>query len=461
VRYVQLTIAIAAVGLASVHVQAAETLADAWQSALAADRRLAASQASVSAAECRMAAAAAERWPRVNLETGYLVRDNETAFVFSGPPQFGPLGPFPYIQRESFVAGARASLPLYTSGRIENQTLAADARVIAERATAQRTELTVKLAVAEAYVDVLRARHALAVASQSHHNMLAHERDVTQRFRHQFVPQSDLLAAQVARAQARQREIQAQSQFEQSQAAYNRQIGRPLDSPVNLAELPQATVDEPIDLLVDRAMQRRPEISILSAGAEAFYRQAEATRASHLPQVELHGAYSFAENRYQEPEGIATGGLLLSCNLFDAGRTRFSVAADQHQADRASRLLEDQRWQISLEVRQAWLAAQEARRRLDVTREAVVHAEENLRVARLRYGQGAGTNTEVLDAETRRAETTRDHRFAVYDGVISALRVQFATGEINIPAETPDDAPAARTKMKRLPSVDSRSGRFR
>jgi outer membrane protein TolC len=448
VRDVLLAIMIAAIAcLAGRVAHGAESLSDVWQVALAADRRLAASQSAVFASESRAAAAAAEYWPRLSVEGGYLVRDNETAFVFSGPAGFGPLGPFPYIQRESFVAGARASLPLYTSGRIQNQYLAADARTTANRAAAVRTELAVKMAVAEAYVEVLRARQGLAVASQSHENMLAHERDVAQRYRHQFVPQTDLLAAQVARAQARQREIQAQSQLEQAEAAFNRQVGRPLQSAVHLAELPQAANEQAIEPLVQRALQLRPELALLSATAEAHYRQAESTRASHLPQLELQGSYAFAENRFQVPEGIATGGVLLSCNVFDAGRTRFSVAADHHEADRTSELLEDQRRQIMLEVRQAWLASQEARRRLEVTREAIVHAEESLRVARLRYAQGAGTNTEVLDAETRRAETSRDHRFAIYDGVISGLRVQFATGEMV--------APESASTLRRLPKVDS------
>jgi outer membrane protein TolC len=301
------------------------------------------------------------------------------------------------------------------------------------------------MAVAEAYVEVLRTRQVLAVATQSHENMLAHERDVAQRYRHQFVPQTDLLAAQVARAQARQREIQAQSQLEQAEAAFNRQVGRPLASAVQLAELPEAPTEPELESLVQRALQCRPELAVLTATAEAYHRQAASTRASHLPQLELQGSYAFAENRFQEPEGIATGGVILSCNVFDAGRTRFSAAADHHEADRASELLEDQRRQIVLEIRQAWLASQEARRRLEVTRESIVHAEESLRVARLRYSQGAGTNTEVLDAETRRAETTRDHRFAIYDGVISALRLQFATGELI--------APQSASTLRRLPPV--------
>ena len=63
--------------------------------------------------------------------------------------------------------------------------------------------MAVKMAVADAYVGVLRARQVAAVAHQSLENMLAHERDVAQMFEHEVVPQTDLLAAQVARSQAR------------------------------------------------------------------------------------------------------------------------------------------------------------------------------------------------------------------------------------------------------------------
>ncbi len=45
---------------------------------------------------------------------------------------------------------------------------------------------------------------------------------------------------------------------------------------------------------------------------------------------------------------------------------------------------------------------QTARKRVFVARKTPARADENLRVARDRYQHQAGTNTEVLDAETLR-----------------------------------------------------------
>lgn len=424
----------------------AESLSEAWSLALAVDHRLAASRQAISAAEMRTAAASADRWPQVSVETGYTVRDSEPSFQFVAPGFGGPLA-FPYSQRDNFAAGATASLPLYTSGRIGYQVGAAEAQLSSEHAESERTELAVKMAVANAYVGVLRARQVAAVAHQSLENMLGHERDVAQMFEQEMVPQTDLLAAQVARAQARHREIQAQSDLDQSCAKFNRQLGRPLTSPVRIEELPLAPLYEDVELLTSRAWSNRPELTSLAAQAQSLRQRAEATRAAHGPQVEFRGSYAFTENDFQTPEGLATGAVVLQYNVFDAGRKRYAAEADSLSADRVLALHEDQKLQISLEVRQAWLAAREARSRIEVSGEAVKQAAESLRVSRLRYSQGVGTNTEVLDAETRHVETTRDYQFAIYDYVLAVIRVHYATGELDVP-------PGPRETFRRLPPTD-------
>jgi outer membrane protein TolC len=56
--------------------------------------------------------------------------------------------------------------------------------------------------------------------------------------------------------------------------------------------------------------------------------------------------------------------------------------------------------EIKLEVEKYILDLKTARERITVTRDAVGQAEENLRINRVRYGEGVGTATEVLDAVT-------------------------------------------------------------
>ena len=85
---------------------------------------------------------------------------------------------------------------------------------------------------------------------------------------------------------------------------------------------------------------------------------------------------------------------------------------------------------ISLQVRQTCLDIEETQKRIPVTRDALAQSEENLRVAKDRYREGVGTNTEVLDAETLRIRSYSNYYNAVYDAVIAKIHLKFAIGEL-------------------------------
>ena len=79
-------------------------------------------------------------------------------------------------------------------------------------------------------------------------------------------------------------------------------------------------------------------------------------------------------------------------------------------------------------MRQSWLDVGETKKRLSVTEKAVAQAQENLRVAKNRYQNGIGTNTEVLDAETLRTASQSNHNNARYDVALARVRLAHAVG---------------------------------
>ena len=85
---------------------------------------------------------------------------------------------------------------------------------------------------------------------------------------------------------------------------------------------------------------------------------------------------------------------------------------------------------IALQVRSAWLDTQETRLRIPVTRAAIVQGEENLRVARSRYLQQRGTNTEVLDAESLRVQSYDNFYNATYDAVLADFELHRAIADL-------------------------------
>ena len=258
----------------------------------------------------------------------------------------------------------------------------------------------------------------------------SHTRDVYLRFRNDQIQQTDLLAAQVSLANARHAVIQAKNRLDGSRAAYNRYLGRPLTAAVRLAELPLETPTNDLDALTALALHTRPTLARLTCNVDALQHRAESVRAKSLPQVTLRGEYSYLQDRYQVPEGIASGGVGVSWNLFDGGRNRFEARNLSEQAEAIRCRHEELESVIALDVRRAWLDVQETRRRLETTPEAIRQAEENLRVVHQRYRMGMATNTEVLEAETLRTQAWRNHDDAVCEAVLAVLRLRYATGEL-------------------------------
>ncbi len=419
-----------AAALAS-QVAAAETLAEAWALALANDRGFAAVRNQAEAAGYEAAAARAQRWPTLAVGGDYTWLDDAPAFDFSftGLPIFAP----EVVGGDDFAKGsATISLPLFTSGRISSSIAAAEARGRGAGALARGAEQDLKLAVAESYVGVLRSRKALEVAESNVTTLESLAHDIGAMFERELVPKNDLLAVQVALSDARQTRLKAANAAEISLAAYNRRLGEPLGRPTELVEaLPApAVLPQGLDELVRDALARRTELDALDEQARSYGQLAKVERARMLPQLSLTGGYNYLENDFLDDEQFASAGIGVQWALFDGGQSRKRAAA----LERTRRAMQDQRADaaslIALQVRQAWLDAEETRERVRVTADAVDQAEENLRIARERYGAGLGTQTQLLEAETLRVQALGNRDNAQLDVGLAKLRLARAVGAL-------------------------------
>jgi outer membrane protein TolC len=409
----------------------AETLNDAWARAAQQDRGLAAVRSQAEAAQLDASAARAQRWPTLAVGGSYTWLDESPAFdfAFTGLPIIAP----PLFGGDDFAMGAATlSVPLFTGGRISSSIAAAEARGRGAGAQVLGAEQDVKLAVAEAYVDVLRARRSLAVAESNVRTLEALVSDIGAMYERELVPKNDLLAVQVALADARQNRLRTANAAEIAQAAYNRRLGEPLDRVAELDETLPAPDALPTDLgpLVQHALEQRTELAALGEQAKAYGQLARVERARLLPQVSLSGGYNYLENQFLDDEEFAVAGVGVQWALFDGGQARKRAAA----LERNRRATEEQRADaesvIALQVREAWLGVEETGQRVQVTADAVDQAEENLRIARERYGAGLGTQTQLLEAETLRVQALTNRDNAVLDAGLARLRLARAVGSL-------------------------------
>ena len=409
---------------------AAETLHEAWDAGIAADQRLEASRWESSAVSHGLNAAQAERWASIDASAQYYVMDKPVG-VAATLPVVGTTT-LNVMQREGLIAGVHINQPLYTFGRIQGAIDAAFADVNAALSSESVTELDVLHRVATAYINVLRAQRSVEVAYRAVENLGSHTRDVKNLVDEGIRIRKDRLAAEVALSNAKQDLLEAQSRLDIARAAYNRAVGRPLDAPVYLVDLPEPAGTYDLDRLTQMAMVSRPEIAALSATVQSLRSRAQQARASYRPQFSVRGGFDFIENRYLTDGAFSSLMLVGQWNLFDAGKTHQMAEQSEQSAEGMLRQRADVESVIRLQVRDAWRSLETARELVRVNREALQNAEENLRVAKTRYDQGVGTNTEVLDAETLRTRTFNNYYQSVYDAVQALMQLSRAAGDFGI-----------------------------
>jgi outer membrane protein TolC len=404
-----------------------ETLEDAWLIALREDQRVQAGQWTVASSESSQASAQAEYFPSVQLGANAYALSDQPTYSMS---LLGMSVETPLVDRNSGGFSAVMTQPIYTFGRISNGVSAAQQTVHANQSDLARTKLDVKMNVAEIYVVSLRAGRLIEVAESKVISLESHTKDVARFFDKGIVSKNDLLAAQVALADARLQALQVHNMQRVAHAAYNRALGRELSLPVRLAELQTGGAPGDIDELTRTAMQTRPEIAALSWQARALRDQAASTDAKKAPQVAVMGGYLYQGNQYVDPNGLA--GVMVGVNWtpFDSGRVSNQANSMRQKAESVIRMRKDAESMIALEVRQKWLDQQTALERVEVARQATAQADDNLRVALDRYQHQVGTNTEVLDAETLRVQAFTNFYNSSYEAVLAELRLRRAVGNL-------------------------------
>jgi outer membrane protein len=111
--------------------------------------------------------------------------------------------------------------------------------------------------------------------------------------------------------------------------------------------------------------------------------------------------------------------------LYSARRNEADLRAQAAEKD-----VQDLAVQVSEQVRMAWLEADTAFRRIDVTARLVAEAQQALRLARTRYDIGLGSIVEVNQAQLSEVSAEIAAAGAKYDYLSRRAALAFVTGDL-------------------------------
>jgi outer membrane protein TolC len=368
------------------------------------------------AAAARTGEAEGALWPSLSGDASYQYVDHKSQ---NGAPP---------IQHHFQSLGFQLSWLLFDFGRTPALAREAADQWLAAQADTRGVEIDVAFAVRSAYFTLLKQMHLRDVAKDTVAQFQEHLEQV-----HEFVLVGtripyDETKAEVDLGNAQLLLVQTEDAVLVAQATLANAMG--LAETTDWApEETQALPDEPppFEECWKQARLGRPALAAAQARVEAASELVNARIASLYPQLGLGFGANWAGSSFPLPWSLQFGPSL-SWIPFDGFTNLYTIdeaAASLRGSRAALASIEQLAW---LDVRSAWLAMQDARRRLDVTTLNVRNAEENVTLAQGRFDVGKGTTVELTDARQALVKARADDVQARADLDVAAARLQRELG---------------------------------
>lgn len=335
--------------------------------------------------------------------------------------------------------GLTASLPIFTGGKLSGQIQKAKANFKYNEIGVQRTYNEMRSTVTSGYFDMLQADNLQKLNAESVTRLEDHLKNVQAQYDVGVVAKADVLRSQVELADAKQDLIKAENQYQLAEASLNRIVGLPMDTNLKLDNILVYTAyDRTMEDCLAYAAEHRPELEQAKQNVEAYKGALKVARSGHMPQVAASASQSWSDTNWPGDENGNWGvGVSVEMNVFDTGVTLSKIHGAEADLKNAEETYRDTVDSVNLDVRNNYLSLREAEKRIGNTKLAVEQADEDYRIAQLRYMSGVGTNTDVLDAQVALTKAKTNYTQALYDYNTSKTALETSIG---VPMSNPATA---------------------
>lgn len=360
--------------------------------------------------------------PRLTAEAQYTWRNNDLGVSVMG---------MDLVMGERTRGNARLGLivPLYDFGRAQAQMKSETFRAEAAEMDVARSRLELTLAVRLAYFRLLEALHIRDVVRESLRVVDLQAATAKDFLAQGLVARSDVLAAEVQRADRRQNLIRAENNIQLARSTLNRLMGLDVVRPTEVADILEAPPSPPdLETTLKRVIDRRPDLAALKKMIEAGRAEYDLIRRGNLPGIVGTAGYNYTTDEATIHKDWLDAAVILQIPLVDGLGTQFRLKRKTKEIAEAIDLHDERLDDILLEVTQAILQARDAAERLPVARQGVELAEENLRVMRDQYAAGLATTADLLLEEDRLSQARLNRVRALYECHAAAARLENAAG---------------------------------
>lgn len=330
------------------------------------------------------------------------------------------------------AAGVVATQLLTDFGRTRSLEQSAKLRNAAQNQNVTYTRAQVLLEVQQAYYQALAAESVLRVAQATLDLLRLTLLQITALAQSALRSTLDVSFAQVNVSEAELALSRAENDARASHARLSAALGYPQDQPFSLTDEPlPPSLNPDVDALITQAFQNRPDLAVLKLSHDALVSFAESEKRLRNPTISAAAVAGGAPVRDDRIRGSYSGaGLNVNIPVLNGGLFTARRAEAESRAAAAAKDVQDLSLRIARDVRVAWLDANDAFQRLDVTARLVAQAAEALRLAQARYDSGLGSIVELNQAQLNQTAAQITAASAKYEYLSKGATLNYADGSL-------------------------------
>lgn len=328
-------------------------------------------------------------------------------------------------------AGVELDQLITDFGHTRNLVASSSLQAKASEQNAQATQEDIILAVDFAFYNALEAQATLQVAKSTVNARQTVGDQVDALTASKLKSTLDQSFAQVNLSQAKLLALDSQNQFDAAMASLNEVLGSTNDVQYQLLDdpAPPQPVADSAEAVIALALQQRPDLLALKLTHESDVRFARAQRDQLLPTVSALGEVGVTpvgSSQYFITNWYGAAGVNIEIPIFNG----FKFHAQATEADLRAKASDEQSRglidHIVRDVRTAWLRANTAQQKMNVTAELLKEANTALDLADTRYRLGLSSIVELSQAQLQQtqAQIAQANARFDYEADLAALRFQ-------------------------------------
>lgn len=318
--------------------------------------------------------------------------------------------------------------PIFAGGQIHNGNQLAKIGTKAAKLQEHLAETEIRKNTETYYWLIVSLKEKLKTIAEAEKQVDAIRADVQVAVEAGVAVKNDLLRVDLEKKKLESNRLKVENGISVAKLMLARQMNLD-DSDFDLAEASLDNIHPPEEYRIstDEAVERRAESKLLAVNREVAEKERSMERGKVLPTVAV-GASLLYQNLLDDD---AVNGILfasVTVPISDWWSNSYSTAKYDLKAQKAAIDEAENKNLIKVDIDAKWNTLEESFRQIEISKDAVAQAEENLRMQREFYNAGTATLSNLLEAETLRQQASDSYTEAVTGYYTAICAYLTATG---------------------------------